>query len=442
MDKLVIKGGIPLKGKVQVGGAKNVAMKVILAGLLTDEKVTVTGVPHISSVTGTADIIRPLGARVEFTNHTLTVDASKLKNVQVPLAVGGLYRTATMVLGPLLCRLGRAKVPNPGGCRIGQRPIDRHIEAIKSMGANIKYNSQDGYFYASAKRLQGTVYQFAKNSHTGTEALILAAVLAHGETIIDNASAEPEVDDLIRLLVLMGANIRRISQRKIIINGVKKLHGTTFTIMPDRNEVITYAIGALATMGDIIIKGTQREYLKEFLQKLDEAGASWEPIDSLTTRFYTNSKLKATHIITQPYPGFMTDWQAPWALLMTQSEGHSTIHETIFEDRFSYVAELQKMGADINFYIPDVANPEDFYNFNYQDKRHDRCQAIKIKGPTTLHNAFLKMTDLRAGATLILAALTAKGESYVYGLEHIDRGYENIDERFRQIGANIKRLKE
>lgn len=442
MEKLVIRGGSPLHGKVTVSGAKNVAMKVLLAALLTDEKITITGAPHISSVTGTADIVKPLGVKVDFADHTLDVSAENLNNTKVPMDLGGLYRTATMVMGPLLARLGHAAVPNPGGCRIGQRPIDRHIDGIKALGAKISYNSHDGYFYAEAKKLIGTHYKFAKNSHTGTETLILAAVLAEGETVIENAATEPEVDDLINLLLLMGANIRRLPDRKIIIHGVKKLHGAAYHIMPDRNEVVTYAIAALATGGDVVIEGTQRQYLQSFLEKLNHAGAGWEPLDSQTTRFYLKDKLKPTDIMTLPYPGFMTDWQAPWALLMTQAEGRSTIHETIFEDRFSYVPELRKMGADISFFEPLIKNPEQFYNFNYKDKDKEKFQAIKIQGPTKLHDAILKTTDLRAGATLILAALIASGESYVHGLEHIDRGYENIDQRLEKLGANIKRMKE
>lgn len=442
MDKFIIKGQRNLKGEVTVSGAKNVAMKVILAGLLTDEKLIIEGVPHISSVTGTAAIVKPLGVNVNFFDHTLEVDAGSIKKSDVSLETGGLYRTATMVLGPLLSRFGRARVPNPGGCRIGERPIDRHIEAITKMGAKIEYNSKDGFFYATASKLKGTSFTFNKNSHTGTETLILASVLAEGETIIDNAAFEPEVDDLIKLLNQMGANIKRKEERKLVIKGVKKLHGTTFRIMPDRNEVVTYAIAALVTGGDIMIHGTQREYLKAFLEKLDKAACGWEPIGENTTRFYAKGVIKGADITTLPYPGFMTDWQAPWAVLMTQADGISTIHETIFENRFSYVQELKKMGADISFFTPSVENPEQLYNFNCDNTVNNKDQAIKIKGPTKLHEAILRTTDLRAGATLILAALSSDGESYVHGLEHIDRGYEKIDERLKSLGADIKRIKE
>lgn len=440
MDKFIISGGKKLSGEIKVSGAKNVAMKVILAGLLTSKPIFVANVPLISSVYGTAEIVKRLGVKVNIApNHTLTIKGESVHDFRVPLDLGELYRTATMVVGPLLARFGRAVVPNPGGCRLGKRPIDRHIDGLKAMGAKISY--REGFFYAECPRLHGTRYRFSSNTHTGTETLILAAVLATGETVLDNAAEEPEVDDLIQLLNIMGAKIRRIKRRTIVISGVRKLGGAEFEIMPDRNEVVTFAIGAIATQGDLIIEGTQRDYLKAFLSKLDEAKAGWEPISTDKTRFYRNKKLEPTQITTESYPGFMTDWQAPWALLMTQTNGVSTIHETIYEDRFGYVRELRKMGAEMDYFSPEVASPETFYNFNWSD-RTDGEQAIKINGPIKLHNAVLEVTDLRAGATLVLGAILAKGESVVYGVEHIDRGYEKIEERLKYLGASIKRVKE
>src|SRR3989344_5071861 len=386
MDKYVISGGNPLKGKVRVSGAKNVAMKVILAGLLTDERLTIRGVPHISSVAGTADIVKPLGVTVNFTDHTLNVEGKGLKYYRVPLDIGSKYRTATMVIGPLLLRLGKAQVPNPGGCRIGLRPIDMHIEGLRIMGAKIDYNSKDGYFYASSpKSLEGINFRFKKNTHTGTETLILAAVLANGTTILENAAEEPEIDDLIDLLNKMGGDIKREKNRKIIIKGVAKLHGTEFEIMPDRNEVVTYAAAAIASRGDIIVEGTQNRHIKSFLKKLDEAGAGWEKVSEDATRFYFKDNLKSTNIETAPHPGFRTDWQGPWTLLMTQAKGISTVHESLFEGRFSYVNELKKMGADVTFFDPKVKDPENYYNFDYQERENYDHQAISIKGPVTLH---------------------------------------------------------
>lgn len=438
MDKLKITGGNKLSGEIKVSGAKNVAMKVILAGLLTNDEILVKNVPHISSVIGTAEMLKPLGLKTTFnSDHTMVVNGDKLKTHMISLEVGQLYRTATMVLGPLLSRFGQAVVPNPGGCRIGRRPIDRHIGGLKSMGAKIEY--KDGYFWATAAKLKGTHYKFASNTHTGTETLILAAVLAEGETILENAAQEPEIDNLILLLNLMGGKIRRINQRKIVIQGVKKLSGCEFTVMPDRNEAVTFAIAAIASGGDITIEDCQRNYLKNFLETLTKSEGGWEPISNDKTRFFADKKLKSTDVITKPYPGFMTDWQAPWALLMTQAEGVSSIHETIYEDRFGYVDQLRKMGARIDFYHPKVADPKRFYNFNWSDRKRDNCQGIKIHGPTKLHNAIMDVSDLRAGITLVLAALIAEGESVIRGIEHIERGYENIEERLRILGGNIKR---
>jgi len=438
MEKFVITGGKPLKGTVTVGGAKNVAMKVILAGLLTEEPITVHNVPQISSVLGTTKIVEPLGVHIKHINHTLHIKAQKLTEHKVPLELGGLFRTAPMVMGPLLARFGHAVVPNPGGCRLGKRPINRHIEALSEMGAQIEYKA--GYFVGTGK-LHGARINFEKNTHTGTETIILAAVLADGETIIENAAQEPEVDDLITMLNQMGASIHR-SEKTITIKGVKSLGGTEFSIMPDRNEVVTWVACAIATGGDIVIHGTQRQYLKSFLASLDLAGGGWEAVDATSTRFYWKEKLKATQIITLPHPGFMTDWQAPWAVLMTQAQGTSSIHETVFESRFSYVSELRKMGAKIDFFDPEVKSPQTVYNFDWKDRIPGYHQGIKIHGPTPLHEAVVEITDLRAGATLVVASLAAKGESVLLGVEHIDRGYEQFDEQLIKLGATVKRMEE
>src|SRR3990167_283416 len=370
----------------------------------------------------------------------MRIKGNGLNGFAIPLDMGGLYRTATMVIGPLLQRFGKAIVPNPGGCRLGKRPVDWHIHALEKMGATITY--QDGYFVAVAKQLHGTKIEFAKNTHTGTETVILAAVLAEGETVIENAAAEPEVDDLIRMLVTMGAEISRPKERTIVISGVKKLHDTTYTIMPDRNEVVTFAIAAAATCGNVLIKGTQREYLTAFLQALDKAKVGWEAISADSTRFFVKGPIKPTNIISGPYPAFMTDWQQPWAVLTTLARGVSRIHETVFERRFSYVSELTKMGAKIKFYHPRVRNPDTFYNFNWQDRIPGYYQGVKIIGPTKLHDAILEMTDIRAGATLLVAALAATGTSVLTEVEHLDRGYEKLDERLKNLGADIKRIKE
>lgn len=442
MDKFIIKGGAPLKGEVSVSGAKNVALKVLLAALLTDEEVIIENIPLITDFYLMIEVIKKLGVETKIfeDKHKIVLKNKGLKEFKIPLEMAARLRTSSMIVAPLLARVGKAQIPNPGGCRIGTRPINRHIDGLERMGVEICYHPDDGYFHAQAKKLKGTTYRFPKNTHTGTETLILAAVLAEGETVLENAAQEPEVDDLIRLLSSMGAQIKRTASREIVVKGVKELHGTRFKMISDRNEVVTFAIAALATKGNLTIHGAKRENLKVFLEKLDEVGAGWEPIDEKTTRFYFKERLRSTDVVTSFHPGFMTDWQAPWAVLMTQAKGVSIIHETIFENRLSYANELKKLGAKIKFFNPKIKNPEECYNFNWEDNQSSYYHAIRIFGPTALHDGVLEVADLRAGATIVLGALVASGESLVFGVSHIDRGYEKIEERLKKLGAKIKRV--
>ncbi len=442
MDKFIISGGVPLKGEIAVEGAKNVALKILVASLLTDEEIVIRNVPLIRDVTLMLEVLGALGVNNRRDGHTIHVTHNYIHNAKVPLDVAARLRTSSLVLGPLLARYKAATTPNPGGCRLGARPIDRHITALKDMGADIQYHSDDGYFYAKTKELHGATIRFPKNTHTGTETLLLAAVLARGRTVLENAAEEVEIDDLIACLNQMGAKIRRTASRTIVIDGVTKLHGTEYSIMPDRNEEVTFAIASVITAGDIIVKNSSRRNLGPFLDAYRKAGGKLEEMDTTTTRYYADGPLTSTDIVTSPHPGFMTDWQAPWAVLMTQASGISTIHETVFESRFSYVSQLLKMGAHIEFFDPNIANPEAFYNFNWEDRVDGDHQGIKIKGPTPLHNAVLEINDLRAGATLILAALSAPGESVVHGVEQVDRGYEKIEERLAALGAHIQRITE
>ncbi len=439
--KFIIRGGEPLAGEIEVLGAKNVALKALVATLLTDEEVVLENIPSISDLDQMVRILHCLGRKVECPKkHQVIVKKGEIRNCRVDLDMAAHLRASSMVLGPLLARVGEAIVPNPGGCRIGARPIDRHVEGLKKMGATVAYNRDDGYFYMKASKLKGIEYTFEKNTHTGTETLILAAVLGEGTTVLENAAEQPEVDDLVSLLISMGADIKRIQPRKIIIHGKEKLHGTNYTIMSDRNEAVTFAVGAYMSKGNILIKGTQAKHMKTFFDRLYDAGAKWEVIDEEAIRFYWSKDLHPTDVVTLPHPGFMTDWQAPWCLLMTQANGVSTIHETVFEDRFGYVAELRKTGAHINLYNPPVSNPQSFYNFNWSDNKEEYFHAAHVVGPTTLHNGILNITDLRAGATLVLAAIGATGESILHGVEHIDRGYERLDERLNLLGASIQRV--
>ncbi|MBI4066309.1 UDP-N-acetylglucosamine 1-carboxyvinyltransferase [Candidatus Gottesmanbacteria bacterium] len=443
MDTFIITGGKPLRGEVKLRGAKNVALKLMVASLLTDEPLVIHNVPEIRDVAIMLEVLASLGTKVDRKGSTLTIHNGHARQFQVPLDIGARLRTSSMVVGPLLARYGKAMIPNPGGCRIGARPIDRHIAGVRSLGAVIEYHSEDGYFYAtSPEGLRGTSYEFTKNSHTGTETMILAAVLAQGTTVIKGAAEEVEVDELIALLGHMGARIRRSAGREITIEGVNLLHGSEYTITPDRNEEVTFAIAAAVTGGDVTVIGSQRQHLGSFLSAFDAAGGVYEELDETHTRYSRGPILRAVDVATAPHPGFMTDWQAPWAVLMTQATGLATIHETVFENRFGYVEELVKMGAQIEPIEPEVADPEKLYNFNWEDHKPGDIHAVRIHGPTKLHNAILMMSDLRAGATLVLAALAAEGESVLHGVEQIDRGYEKIEERLRALGAQIERVKE
>lgn len=443
MDTFIIKGGHPLNGAIGVGGAKNVALKILIASLLTDEEIILHNVPHLKDVFSLIEVLKSLGVTAELVRHDLRIkNGTMAAEPLVPLDIGARLRTSSMVLGPLLARYGKAHVPNPGGCRLGARPIDRHIEGLKDMGAVIDYNSEDGFFHASATRLHGATIVFPKNTHTGTETIILAAVLAEGKTVIENAAEEVEVDDLITCLNLMGANIRRQDARTIVIEGVDSLHGVEYTIMPDRNEEVTFAIAAAITGGSLTVGGSQRQHLGAFLSLFEKAGGRFEALDDTHTRYFSSGPLTHTDIMTLPHPGFMTDWQAPWAVFMTQAEGVSTIHETVFESRFSYVAELMKMGANIEFYDPPVENPPVFYNFNWEDRKEGFHQGIRITGKAHLHDAVLSVDDIRAGASLVLAALVATGESYLHNVDLIDRGYEDLEGRLSSVGASIVRRKE
>ncbi len=442
MDKLIITGGKKLKGEISILGSKNVALKVLVAACLTDEDVIIENVPLISDLFIMTDIIEHLGGKVSFKDHTVTVSLKNFSSEKISLDKAAEVRTSYMFLAPLLARMNEAVIPNPGGCRIGARPIDRIVDGLKKMDVKIKYDSKDGYFHAYCTNgLRGTTYKFSKNSHTGTETMILAAVLAKGKTVLENAAQEPEVDELIGLLNRMGAKIERVKPRRIVIQGVEKLHGAKFVIVPDRNEVLTFAVAAIITEGDIFVKNIKKRGLEEFLELLKKSGAGYE-VKKDGVRFFYKGELKSTDVITTFYPGFMTDWQGPWAVLMTKASGKSTIHETVYENRFTYVEELEKMGAQINLYNPKLKNLEKVYNFNIKDDNGKNFHAAEILGPTELHNGILYITDLRAGATLVLAALAAKGESVLFGVEHLDRGYEQFDKRLRMLGAEIKRVKE
>lgn len=437
MSKFIIQGGFPLKGAVHLGGAKNASFKLMIASLLVDGETRLLNFSHIGDVAITKKIIESLGGEVKSCGErTLFINAKSISSFEVPENLARQSRASTIFVGPLLSRFSKAILPLPGGDKIGPRPLERHFKGLEKLGAKIRFIN--GRFEASCKTLKGVYYRFEKNSHTGTETLIMAAAKAIGKTVIDNAAQEPEVDDLINFLNSAGAKIKR-KKRRIEIEGVKRLTPTIYSIMPDRNEAVTYACAALGTKGDIIVENAKKEHLKAFLEKLDEIGGGYE-FGNYGIRFFYQKQLRATDVKTASHPGFMTDWQPLWTTLMTQAKGESRVIETIFPNRLGFTEDLIKMGAEISLYNPKVAHQEKFYNFNLEDDKKDYFHAAKISGPTKLRPIKVKISDLRAGATLVLAALIARGKSILTNIGQITRGYENLDGRLIELGAKIRKV--
>lgn len=439
MEKFVIIGGQPLKGEVNLCGAKNSGFKLMIASLYSDEPSTLHNFSKIGDVYSTAEIIGQLGGEVSLgSNHVLKVSGKGLKKQNFSQKSGRLSRASTYFIGPLLFRFGRAVLPIPGGCKIGRRPLDRHLEGLQALGARVEVFSD--YYEISAKELKGTDFTFNKNTHGGTDVMIIASAIASGKTTLRNAAQEPEVDDLISFLSQMGARIKRVEPRTIVIEGVKEFRSADYTVMYDRNEAVTFACAALATKGDIFVNHAEEKNLQAFLEAVEKIGGGFE-LGKRGIHFFYKGLLKAVSTMTRPHPGFMTDWMGVWSILMTQAKGVSLVHETIFENRFAFVNELKKMNAKIELLNPKVKDPEQIYNFNLEDDKPEFFHAAKITGPIKLKATNQEITDVRAGASLILASLIAEGKSELSGIEHVDRGYENLDGRLCSLGANIKRVK-
>jgi UDP-N-acetylglucosamine 1-carboxyvinyltransferase len=421
MDKFVIRGGNPLLGAVRVSGAKNAALPAMAAAILTDEPVILENIPQVRDIETTRKLLAAMGAEVELgygrAQHRTTICCRDLTSPEASYELVKTMRASTLVLGPLVARCGHARVSLPGGCAIGSRPIDLHIKGLERLGATI---TQDhGYVEASAKRLRGAEIVFDKITVTGTEDLLMAASLADGETVMQNCAREPEVADLAELLNKMGAHIEGAGTPTIRVKGVSKLHGARHRIIPDRIEAATFIIAGALTGGDLNVAGCDPRHLDALLQKLDEAGVKTaHNADSL--RVMGDGPLKAADIVTAEYPGFPTDMQAQYMVLATQAEGTSNITENIFENRFVHAQELLRMGARI--------------------KIEGRRAVVRGKSP--LSAAAVLASDLRASASLVLAALVAEGESIIDRVYHIDRGYEHIEEKLRGVGAQIRRIGE
>lgn len=416
MDKLIIHGGLPLSGEIAISGAKNAALPILAATLLTQECMTISNVPHLHDITTTIELLGRMGARITVDERMrIEIENAGLHNFFAPYELVRTMRASILVLGPLLARYGKADVSLPGGCAIGSRPINLHLRGLAAMGADISV--EGGYIRASARRLKGAHIALDIVTVTGTENLMMAAALAEGRTIIENAACEPEVTDLALCLNRMGARISGAGSDRIEIEGVKALRGTDYAILPDRIETGTYLVAAAITRGRIRLKNTRADLLESVLAKLTEAGASIATEADAITLDMNGQKPVAIDIHTSPFPGFPTDMQAQFTAMNCIAEGAGAITEAVFENRFMHVHELQRMGAD-----------------------------LKLEGNTTitrgveqLTSAPVMATDLRASASLVLAGLVARGETIVDRIYHIDRGYETIEEKLSQLGADIRR---
>lgn len=417
MDKLIITGGVRLDGEIRISGAKNSALPILAAALLADEPVTVCNLPHLNDITTMIELFGCMGVDLLIDeNMNVEVHARTIKHLSAPYELVKTMRASILVLGPLLSRFGEAEVALPGGCAIGSRPVDLHIRGLRAMGAEIAV--EDGYIRAKATRLKGARIFMDTVTVTGTENLLMAAVLADGVTLIENAAREPEVVDLARCLLCMGAKIEGYGTDTIRIQGVKRLHGCVYSVLPDRIETSTYLIAAAATGGRIKVKDTDPKLLDSVLIKLQEAGACvrWEN-DSISLDM-KSGRPKSINLKTAPYPAFPTDVQAQFTALNAIAEGTGSITETVFENRFMHVQEMKRMGANI-----DVEG-----------------NTAIVTGVKKLKAAPVMATDLRASASLVIAGLIADGDTVVDRIYHIDRGYECIEEKLQQMGAKIRRV--
>ena len=416
MDKLIIQGGEPLRGEISISGAKNAALPILAATLLTDESVIVSNVPHLHDITTTMELLGQMGSELTIDEHmNIERNNSHRKKLFSPFDVVKTMRASIRVLGPLLAHYGEADVSLPGGCAIGSRPVNLHINGLMAMGADIRV--EGGYIRATAKRLKGVHLAMDMITVTGTENLMMAATLADGTTVIENAAREPEVVDLATCLNSMGARIKGAGTDKIVIEGVEALHGTQHSILPDRIETGTYLVAAAMTGGCIRLKNTRPQLLDSVIGKLTEAGAKIELDDNSISLDMTGKRAKAVDIYTSPFPGFPTDMQAQFTALNCIAQGVGTITENVFENRFMHVQELQRMGADVKL----------------------EGNTVISTGVDKLKSAPVMATDLRASASLVLAGLVAEGETVVERIYHIDRGYETIEEKLAQLGARIQR---
>ena len=417
LKKLKIQGGHSLRGEIHISGSKNAALSIIAASIMTEERIVLENIPHLEDVTTMIRLIAGMGVSVTLADdNKLILDSSKIRNFLAPYDLVKTMRASILVLGPLIARFGEASVSLPGGCAIGARPVNLHLDGLKAMGADVEIN--EGYICAKAKKLKGAHFSFSPVSVTGTANLMMAGVMAEGQTILENAATEPEVINLGEFLLKMGAKIKGLGTRKIMIDGVNKLCSAEHKIIPDRIETGTFLAAAAITKGSVLLKKTQPEHLKSVLDLLSQTGAVifFEEDTIELTMNLTN--IKPADFTTQPYPGIPTDMQAQLMVLNAIAPGNSIVVETIFENRFMHVLELQRMGADISL----------------------SGNTAYITGVKKLQSAPVMATDLRASAALVLAGLVADGETHIDRIYHIDRGYECIESKLSLLGAKVARI--
>jgi UDP-N-acetylglucosamine 1-carboxyvinyltransferase len=431
-----IEGGKPLRGRVRVAGAKNAATKQIVASMLTDEPVVLHNVPHIGDTNVTLEFCQSVGLHAEWDSengNTLRLHSPEMLSPEVALGFSGINRIPILLLGPLLHRLGKAVIPMLGGCNIGSRPVDFHVTALEQLGAEIVF--QEGRYYAVAKELRGAVIELPYPSVGATENTLFAAVLAKGTTLIKNAAVEPEIIDQVMMLQKMGAIIHVDTDRTIVIEGVEKLSGTEHTVINDRIEAASWAAAAIMTGGDVLVEGAEQAHMLTFLNKMRQIGAGFEVRPNGIRFYHPGTPLKSILLETDVHPGFMTDWQQPFVMIMTQAEGISVIHETVYEKRFGYTEQLVQMGAEIQLYRQCLG--EKACRFKSRDFPH----SCIVRGVTPLHAANIEIPDLRAGFSYLIAAASAKGVSQVSGIQYVERGYANILRKMQELDANIKLVK-
>lgn len=417
MDRLIIKGGVPLRGDIFISGAKNAALPILAATILCDEPVTVGNVPHLHDITTTMELLGQMGAELTIDERmNIEVDSTTINNLYAPYELVKTMRASILVLGPLLARYGKADVSLPGGCAIGSRPVNLHIQGLAAMGADVRV--EGGYIRATSKRLKGVHMDMDMVTVTGTENLMMAACLAEGQTVIENAAREPEVVDLANCLNAMGARVSGAGSHRIEIEGVESLGGGSYSILPDRIETGTYLVATAMTGGKVKLKNTRPALLDAIMGKLAEAGADLTTDATSISLDMHGNRPRAIDVHTSPFPGFPTDMQAQFTAMNCIADGVGTITESVFENRFMHIHELQRMGADLKL---------------------EGNTAIS-RGVRALTGAPVMATDLRASASLVLAGLVANGDTMVDRIYHIDRGYETIEEKLAQLGARIRRV--